>query len=137
MNMKKITKEDIEQLERDIAEMQVIIRENKIHKSARDAVPGLTAYPALNNNNDPYRAYKYGVMLSSAPDKAAVTHKGSLGGDFLTISFSDEDDKMLDAAAKQMGISRKLVGSSKRSIESPDTHKISPVAAVKRNKYGI
>jgi hypothetical protein len=137
MNMKKITEQEIQQLERDIAEMQEVIYENKLHKSVRNAAPGIAAVPALNNNNDPYLAYQFGVRLAGAPAKSNAPIKGPVGGNFITIAYTDGDDQILKAAAKEMGINSKSMGSSKRSTELDDVHKASPVANKKRNKYGI
>jgi hypothetical protein len=80
--MRKITKEDIQELEIAVNEMQrTLIREGKLRKGSIDAVPGLTAWPSLNNNNSPYDAYRFGIAMAGAPD-FKTDKKGPNGGDF-------------------------------------------------------
>jgi len=137
MSMKKITKEDIQQLEIAVDKMKrTLVREEKLRKSVRDASPGMAAWPALNNNNNPYHAYRFGMAMAGAPDRN-VPKEGPVGGDFVTMSYTDGDEQILKSAAKQFGISSKSMGSSKKSCELPDVHKSSPVANKKRNRYGI
>jgi hypothetical protein len=135
--MKKITKEDIHQLEIAVDNMKrTLVREEKLRKGSRDAAPGMTAWPALNNNNNPYHAYRFGITLAGSPDNH-VEKEGPVGGNFITMSYTDGDEQILRAAAKKMGFSSKSMGSSKKSCELPDVHKSSPVANKKRNRYGI
>jgi hypothetical protein len=136
--MKRYTNKDIHEFEIALEEMQSsLLREGKLRKSSRNATPGMTAWPALNNNNNPYHAYRFGMALAGAPDSTTVTKEGPVGGDFVTMSYTDGDDQILKSAAKQFGISNKSMGSSKKSIELDDVHKASPVANKKRNRYGI
>ena len=135
--MKRYTNEDIKEFELALDEMRVtVLREEKLRKGVRDASPGMAAWPALNNNNNPYHAYRFGMALASAPDNK-VPKEGPVGGDFITMSYTDGDEQILNSAAKQFGISSKSMGSSKKSAELPDVHKSSPVATKKRNRYGI
>ena len=135
--MKRYTNEDIKEFELALKEMQVtVLREEKLRKSARNAAPGMTAWPALNNNNNPYHAYRFGISMAGAPDNH-VEKEGPVGGNFVTMSYTDGDEKILKSAAKQMGISSKSMGSSKKSCELPDIHKTSSVAKIKRNRYGV
>jgi len=136
--MKRYTNEDIREFEIALQEMQAtMLREEKLRKSALDASPDMTAWPALNNNNNPYYAYRFGLALACAPGGDVVPKEGPVGGDFITMTYTDGDDQILKSAAKQLGISSKSIGSSKKSKETNDVHKASPVANKKRNKYGI
>lgn len=134
--MKKIKKEDIEELELAIEEMQAsMLREEKLRKGVRDAVPGLDSWPTLDNNNSPYDAYRFGITMAGAPD-IPTGESQATGGDFLTIAYTDGDEKILKSAAKQMGVSSSTIA-SKKSKELDDIHRTSPVAKIKRNRYGI
>lgn len=136
MSRFRYTKEEIDQLEKEITEMdQLMIQESQLRKSARTSVPGLDAWPALNNNNNPYHAYRFGMALAGSPD-TKTSKEGPTGGDFLTISYTDGDSKILKTAAKQMGFKSSRIG-SKKSVELDDVHKLSAVANKKRNRYGI
>lgn len=134
--MKRYTKEDIHELEIAVNEMQAaMLREGKLRTGVLNASPKLDAWPALNNNNNPYHAYRFGIAMAGAPE-SKTDRAGPNGGDFITMSYTDGDDKILKAAAKQMGISSKSIA-SKKSKETNDVHRVSPVANKKRNRYGI
>jgi hypothetical protein len=134
--MRKITKEDIQELEIAVNEMQrTLIREGKLRKGSIDAVPGLTAWPSLNNNNSPYDAYRFGIAMAGAPD-FKTDKKGPNGGDFMTMSYTSGDEEILNSAAKQMGVKSVSIA-AKKSKETDDVHKTSSVAKIKRNKYGV
>lgn len=134
--MKKITKEDIQELEDAVKEMRnSMLREASLSKRQKTASPGLDTWPALNNNNDPYRAYRFGITMAGAPDPQQST-SGPIGGNFVTSSYTNGEDEILNSAAKQMGVSRSSIA-SKKSVELDDIHKVSPVAKLKRNRYGV
>ena len=134
--MKRYTKEDIQELEIAVSEMQAaMLRESNLRKGMLDAAPGLDAWPALNNNNNPYTAYRFGIAMAGAPESKS-DKSGPNGGDFVTMSYTDGDAQILKAAAKQMGIKSSSIA-SKKSKETDDVHRVSPVANKKRNKYGI
>jgi hypothetical protein len=135
--MKRYTNEDIKEFEIALTEMKAtVLREENLRKSSLNATPGMTAWPALNNNNNPYHAYRFGLALAGSPDNY-VEKEGPVGGNFVTISYSDGDEKILRSAAKKMGFSSKSMGSSKKSAELPNVNKASAVAKVKRNRYGV
>jgi hypothetical protein len=136
MMMRKITKEDIQELEIAVNEMhRTLIREGKLRQGSKDAVPGMNAWPALNNNNNPYTAYRFGIAMAGAPD-IKTDKSGPNGGDFITLSYTDGDDEILNSAAKQMGIKSSSIA-AKKSKETDDVHRVSPVANKKRNRYGV
>jgi hypothetical protein len=134
--MRRYTNEDIQEFEIAVNEMKrSLIREGKLRQSSKDAASGLDVWPALNNNNNPYDAYRFGIALAGAPD-FKTDKKGPNGGDFMTMSYTSGDEEILNSAAKQMGVSRSSLA-SKKSKETDDVHKVSPVANKKRNRYGI
>ena len=77
------------------------------------ATPGMKTWPALDNNNSPYSAYRFGVILAGAgprhdldPDNhhyPPVTN-GPVGGQFVTLGYTKGDEEILDVARKQMGV---------------------------------
>ena len=134
--MKRYTNEDIQEFELALEAMtSSMIREGKLRKGSQDAVPGMSAWPALNNNNNPYDAYRFGVTLAGSP-RSTTDKVGPNGGDFVTMSYTDGDAQILKAAAKQMGIKSSSI-TSRKSKEESDVNKTSSVAKIKRNKYGI
>lgn len=112
-----------------------MIKEGKIRKGTKLAVPGIETWDQLDNNNSPYAAYRYGIALAGAPSDT-IDKKGPVGGNFLTIGYSDADRKIIDAAASKFGLSSKKQGTS-NSMELPDVNKKSAVTKPKKNRYGV
>lgn len=105
-----------------------IVVEGKLRKGSQASTPGMEAWPALNNNNSPYAAYRFGIALASSPDREA-DKSGPIGGDFTTIAYSEADQEILDGAAKSMGV-HGVRKSSRGSKELDSTLKTSPVRQV-------
>ena len=112
-----------------------IVTEGDIRKSAKNALPNLQSFPHLDNNANPYLAYRFGIELAGAPDVDADQRAGT-GSDFVTIGYSDADDEIIAHAAKKFGLKRKTHG-GKGSKELDSASTASPVAKPKRNKYGV
>ena len=116
------------------------VNENKkpLRKSTRQSMPNLTVSGDLDNNNHPYLAYRFGVALAPSPDVSDIYDEGPIGSDFAMVDYTDGDREIRQAAAKRMGI-KFDAGTGKGSEELPDKiiNKTSPLANVKRNKYGV
>jgi hypothetical protein len=117
----------------DMCETQ--LKENEIRKGTQRAVPGLATWDKLDNNNSPYAAYRYGVALAGSPSENMDQH-GPVGGKFVTIGYTDEDNHIINQAAKSMGVTSTKHG-SKTSQELADVNVKSIVARIKKNKYGV
>lgn len=115
-----------------------IISEDKkpLNKTAKQALPNLTTYSVLDNNNHPYLAYRFGVALAASPDDKGHT-EGPIGSDFAMIDYTDGDAAIRKGAEKKMGV-KPSTGTGKGSEERHDlVNTVSPVAKPKRNKYGV
>lgn len=111
------------------------IIEAKLRKGARRAIPDLESYPKLDNNNNPYLAYRFGMELAGAPD-SDVDKQGGFGSEFATIAYSEAEREIIDHAKKKFGIPTKKQ-SNKKSSELDKINTASPVAPRKKNKYGV
>jgi hypothetical protein len=115
--------------------VNTMMKEGRLRKGTELAVPGIETWDQLDNNNSPYAAYRYGIALAGAPHDS-IDKGGPVGGNFVTIGYSDEDRNIIDAAARNMGVSSKKQGND-TSVELPDVNKKSVIATPKRNRYGI
>ena len=105
--------------------------------AAKKALKNAITTPAANNNaGDSYKSYRFGLALAGAPEYPTKA-TNDIGGDPLLTLYTDEEWKMVQYAAKQSNVGPIKKLTSKRSEEMADTNKISPVAKIKRNKYGI
>lgn len=105
-----------------------IVVEGKLRKGAQGATPDMQTWPALNNNNSPYAAYRFGIALAVSPD-THMDRSGPIGGDFTTIGYTDADKEILDGAAKIMGV-KATQQTSEDSKELDSVQKNSPVRKV-------
>jgi hypothetical protein len=108
----------------------------KLRSSHEEAISGLQTFPALNmNTGDAYKAYRFGVALAGAPE-VPTDETSPFAGDYTMKSYTDEEQEMVDYAAKQMGVTG-ITKAKKGSNEPKGTNTTSPVAKIKKNKYGV
>lgn len=107
-----------------------IVTEGKLNRGFADATPGLETWPALNNNNSPYLAYRFGLALANNNDENVFDRNGPVGGDFTTIGYTDADKEILSRAASVMGVTS-TKRTNERSMETPDVNNKSPMQARK------
>lgn len=116
-----------------------IVSEGRAREKMRpmhsQALDNLTQYDALDNNNNPYLAYRFGVALAGSP-AADIDQRGTIGSNFHMIDYSDADEKIRKGAEKVMGIKpSRSTGAGSEELKS--VNRTSPVAKPKKNKYGI
>lgn len=109
--------------------------EDKLRKGTTNALPNVQSYPKLDNNANPYLAYRYGIELAVSPSRD-IEQRGPIGSEFTTIGYSDADEEIIDHASKKFGLKRKTHG-GKGSVENNSVNSSSPVPKPKRNKYGV
>lgn len=103
-----------------------VIIEGKLRQAAIDAIPNMRIHPDLDNSS-PYKAYRYGVMMASAPH-ANGDPMGPIGQKMVTIGYTTADDEIVQATDKIMGsVSRQIT--TDKSSEMDWVNKTSPVQA--------
>jgi hypothetical protein len=112
-----------------------VITEAGVRKGVTNALPNLQSYPHLDNNANPYLAYRFGIELAGSPDVDADRQAGT-GSEFVTVGYSDADEEIINHASKKFGLKRKTHG-GKGSVELAKVNNASPVAKPKKNKYGV
>ena len=113
-------------------------RERKaLRKGVAQSMSNLTVYDQLDNNNNPYLAYRFGIALAGSPSED-MDKKGAIGSDFVMADYTDAETAIRKGAERVMGV-RSTKSTGKGSLELDDTiiNKVSPTAAVKRNRYGV
>ena len=110
-----------------------------IHGHHKAAIKNATTFPSMNQSTgSAYMGYRMGIALAGAPDyPTKIEADNWIGGDPLLSPYTDEENDMINAAAKQVGGGKRQTWSNNRSLETADTNKTSAVAKPKRNKYGI
>ena len=107
------------------------------------ALPMTYTIPALQNQ-DPYKQYRFGVAIAKAKSSGEESEQefqsqSPWGENLVVVGYSNTVDQYIDAALAEMGLGpgdKKLI-TTPRSEETTTVNKSSPVAKIKRNKYGI
>lgn len=105
---------------------EFINESSKIRKGAKHAIPGLTINQGLDNNNNPYLAYRFGVALASAPN-GDMEAENELGSNFTMIDYTDAGADIRKHAEKVMG-QPSTQKTNINSFELDSVNKISPTA---------
>lgn len=101
------------------------------------AIQNAQTFPDQNmSTGSAYMNYRFGLALAGAPDYPTKADNW-IGGDPLISTYSEEEMKIINAAAKQVGSGHAQKWSGKRSQEVADVNKTSVVAKPKKNKYGV
>lgn len=106
-----------------------------LRRSAHLALPNLAQYDALDNNNNPYLAYRFGVAMASSPD-GDMDKRGPIGSNFNTIDYSEADAEIRRGAESVMGVQPSR-STGPGSEELKLVNKQSIVRARKTNQYGV
>lgn len=106
-----------------------------LRRSAHLALPNLSQYDTLDNNNHPYLAYRFGIAMAGSPD-SDMDQRGPIGSNFNTIDYSQADAEIRRGAERIMGVTASR-STGPGSEEMSLVNRRSPVAAKKPNQYGV
>jgi hypothetical protein len=103
------------------------------------ALPGVWVQRQLRNT-DPYMQYRYGLAIAAARADAAghvkFEQESGWAENLTIVGFTPEDEEVVKLADKLMGVQGTRVADN-ASREASGTMRHSPVANIKRNKYGV
>lgn len=112
------------------------IGEQKLKGDERHTLPATYILPKLPNQ-DPYLQYRMGLQLAAAgPDMYQPAPDSPWGENMAITAYSSGDEAILQYALKQAGQPSEMITTAK-SEEPKVINKTSPVAAKKKNRYGI
>ena len=103
----------------------------KLPKSQHSALKGAISMPDISSNKQggsPYTQWRFGIAMAGAPD-FPTPPAGAFAGDPLLATYTDEDLRIINAAAKSVGAGEVKKLTDNRSTEAEHVHKVSPVKA--------
>jgi hypothetical protein len=109
----------------------------KLHHNHLQALRNAMSIPNISmnkSNGSPYMQYRFGIAMANPEQTPSA---GAMSGDPLISAYSDADMEKVKAAAKATGAGTITHISDGSSNEADGGNKISPVAKLKKNKYGI
>jgi len=111
----------------------------KVSDRKADPLPGVFVQQQLRNT-DSYMQYRYGMAVAAA--RANRDHgvpfeqESAWAENVAQVMYAPEDEETIMLASKLMGVSPTRI-TDNVSHEPPNTGITSPVAKVKRNRYGV
>ena len=82
---------------------------------------------------DAYRAYRFGMAMA---DHTMKHTEGPASNHAVILAYTPEEEEIIKGAERQTGHKGRLIA-DRRSHEPQDTLTQSPVAQVKKNRYGV
>ncbi len=116
------------------------IRQPKPTKRQKQSTRGLDIYGDKEKANSDYVAFKLGQAMASTDGSFVPDIDGkSWHGKKKTIHpYTEVEQEMFEKAAKAVGADYEdLNKGNMKSMELDTVNKVSPVAAPKKNKYGV
>ena len=118
---------------------------NEVHqpkptKRQSQSSKGMNIYGDKERSDSTYVAFKLGQAMASTDGKSKpeIDAKSWYGKKKTVHPYTKEEQDMFIQAAKAVGADvEDLNHGDMRSLELDSTHKVSPVAARKTNKYGV
>lgn len=104
---------------------------DKLPKSHKAAIKGAISMPDISQTKQggsPYTQWRFGIAMAGAPD-FPTPPAGAFAGDPLLATYTDEDLRIINAAAKSVGAGEVKKLTDNRSTEAEHVHKVSPVKA--------
>lgn len=90
------------------------------------------AFPTMPSSNA-YKAYRFGMAMAN---HTMVYPEGPTGNSAVVVAYTPEEEEIIKAGTKQTGDKGVLVA-DKESHEPGSTGIQSPVAKIKKNRYGV
>lgn len=106
-----------------------------LRKSVKASISSLRKNTYLDNNNNPYLAYRMAVAMAGSPE-STMDQEGPLGSNFVTLDYTEGEAEIRRSAEKLMGAPSQAV-TGKGSEESDNVNSLSPVAHIKKNRHGV
>jgi len=106
---------------------------NKLPKHQVHAIKGAISMPDISQvkqGGSPYAQWRFGIAMAGAPDYETEP-AGAFAGDPLLATYTDEELKIINAAAKMIGAGEVKKLTDNRSQEHPKVNKVSPVRSFK------
>jgi hypothetical protein len=112
------------------------IGEQRLAGEENYTLPATYVLPKLPNQ-DPYLQYRMGLVLaSSGPDQQVSKPHSPWGENMAVTAYSSGEEEILKTALKAAHEPSQMITTAK-SEEPKHINKTSPVAAKKKNRYGI
>ena len=104
---------------------------NNLPSNAKHALNRMVVMPDMDMF---YEYYRFMTMTAGEPEEK-IPPTGQLRDTPAALPYTDEEMDMIKNAAGRLG--RTVVDISKKASEQPGTNLKSPVASIKKNRFGV
>jgi hypothetical protein len=108
------------------------ITEREMPKPVSRAMSTAYHFPTMPSS-DAYQAYRFGIAMA---DHKTHSKYGPSSNHAVIVAYTTEEEEIIKGAESEMGHKGKLLA-DRGSHESNSTETQSPVAKLKRNRYGV
>jgi len=115
-------------------------KQGKLTRRQKESTRGVSIYSDAERANSDYVAFKLGQAMASTDGKSVpdIDAKSWFGKKKTIHPYTEVEHEMFVKASKAVGAKYKdLNKGDMRSLELKSTNKVSPVAKIKRNQYGV
>lgn len=109
-----------------------LLTEREMPERKSSTMPYSKHYPTMPSS-DPYQIYRFGVAMA---DHTIDYAEGPSAQHAVVVTYTPEEEDIVRGGETQTGHKGQML-SDRGSNEPDSTHKVSPVAKPKRNKYGV
>jgi hypothetical protein len=105
---------------------------DNVPHTAKSALNGMVTMPDMDGF---YEFYRFMTMTAGEPDQK-IPPSGKLRDNPTSLPYTDIEMDMVTKSAGRMG--KKVLALTPKGHQEPkDTHSVSPVATIKKNKHGV
>ena len=108
------------------------ITERSFPKRNSGPMSATYAFPTMPSSN-PYAVYRFGLAMA---DHTIDHAEGPTNNSAVIVAYTPEEEEIIQGGARQTGHKSQLVADH-GSNETQSTSSHSPVAKIKKNKYGV
>jgi hypothetical protein len=108
------------------------IIERSFSKRASGPMSTTYQFPTMPSANA-YAAYRFGLAMA---DHTIDYAEGPTGNSAVIVAYTPEEEEIIKSGTRQTGHKGRIVA-DRSSHETTDTNSVSPIAKLKRNRYGV
>ena len=110
-----------------------LLTETELKDVHSSTLPGMWAYPEMPANK-PYEMYRFSMGMANHEE---FVPNSATKDSSITVAYSRGDEEIISKTEKKLGKKGKTTVADNGSNEPEGTNTKSPVAAKKKNKYGV
>lgn len=109
-----------------------VLFEREMPERKSSTMPLSKSYPTMPSS-DPYQIYRFGVAMA---DHTINYAEGPAAQNAVVVTYTPEEEDIVKGGERQTGHKGQML-TDRGSHEPKSTNTASPVARIKRNKYGV